>query len=143
MKINTSKVEIDFNFTESNQQLEILAKYQNKIIGSLNLNQAYDEKAVLNYIPEDDDDEDIPEAEPYINLQLIEVDENYRLNGIANLLMKYLFDNNLYELFEENNIYIRLDVHPQGLGITKNILEEFYSQYGFIKSYGNYMIKEI
>lgn len=142
MKINKSKVEIDFNFIESNQQLEILANYQNKKIGSLNLNQAYDEEAVLNYIPENDDD-DFPEAEPYINLQLIEVNENYRLNGIANLLMKYLFDNKLYELFEENNTYIQLDVHPQGLGITKNILEEFYSQYGFIKYYGNYMIKEI
>lgn len=141
MKINKSKVEIDFNFTESNQQLEILANYQNKTIGSLNLNQAYDEEAVLNYIPENDDD--FPKAEPYINLQLIEVDENYRLNGIANLLMNYLFDNKLYELFEENNTYIQLDVHPQGLGITKNILEKFYSQYGFEKSYSNYMIKEI
>ena len=27
--------------------------------------------------------------------------------------------------------------------IARVRLEEFYSQYGFIKSYGNYMIKEI
>ena len=107
------------------------------------MNQAYDEEAVLNYIPEDDEDEDFPEAEPYINLQLIEVNENYRLNGIANLLMNYLFDNKLYELFEENNTYIQLNVHPQGLGITKNILEKLYSQFGFKKTYSNYMIKEI
>lgn len=143
MKIDISKVEIDFNFTESNQQLEILAKYQNKEIGSLNLNQAYDEEVALNYISEDDEDEDFPEAEPYVNLQLIKVNENYRLNGIANLLMNYLFDNKLYELFEENNTYIQLDVHPQGLGITKNILEKFYSQYGFEKTYSTYMIKQI
>lgn len=140
MRINDIEISVDFNSRA--QSIEICALYNGQSIGGLYLNQDYDEESSMNYIPEDDDDE-IPEPEPFINLQLLEVDANYRQNGIATILMNYFFDNSIWQLLEADNKYIRLDVHPQGLGITKQILMMFYSQYGFEQSYGNYMIHEL
>lgn len=140
MRINDIEVSVDFNSRA--QSIEICALYNGQSIGGLYLNQDYDEEAILDYIPEDDDEEEL-EPEPFINLQLLEVDANYRQNGIATMLMNYFFDNSIWQLLEADNKYIKLDVHPQGLGITKQILMMFYSQYGFEQSYGNYMIREI
>lgn len=140
MRINDIEISVDFNSRA--QSIEICALYNGQSIGGLYLNQDYDEESSMNYIPEDDDDE-IPEPEPFINLQLLEVDANYRQNGIATMLMNYFFDNSIWQLLEADNKYIKLDVHPQGLGITKQILMMFYSQYGFEQSYGNYMIREL
>lgn len=141
MRINDIEISVDFNSRA--QSIEICALYNGQSIGGLYLNQDYDEESSMNYIPEDDDDDEIPELEPFINLQLLEVDVNYRQNGIATMLMNYFFDNSIWQLLEADNKYIKLDVHPQGLGITKQILMMFYSQYGFEQSYGNYMIREI
>lgn len=141
MRINDIKISVDFNSRA--QSIEICALYNGQSIGGLYLNQDYDEESSMNYIPEDDDDDEIPEPEPFINLQLLEVDANYRQNGIATMLMNYFFDNSIWQLLEADNKYIKLDVHPQGLGITKQILMMFYSQYGFEQSYGNYMIREL
>lgn len=140
MRITDIEISVDFNSRA--QSIEICALYNGQSIGGLYLNQDYDEESSMNYIPDDDDDE-IPESEPFINLQLLEVDVNYRQNGIATMLMNYFFDNSIWQLLEADNKYIRLDVHPQGLGITKQILMMFYSQYGFEQSYGNYMIHEL
>lgn len=141
MRINDIEISVDFNSRA--QSIEICALYNGQSIGGLYLNQDYDEESSMNYIPEDDDDDEISELEPFINLQLLEVDANYRQNGIATMLMNYFFDNSIWQLLEADNKYIKLDVHPQGLGITKQILMMFYSQYGFEQSYGNYMIREL
>lgn len=139
------KFEIIERFNPGPQTLEILAENsEGTVIGGLYLNQTYDESESLDYIPDDDsDDSESPEPIPYINLQLLEVLPEYRMQGIARKLMDYFFENQLFERFAESNTYIQLDVHPQGLGITSEILKEFYAQYGFESAFSNYMIRDL
>lgn len=138
------ELEIIERFNPGPQTLEILAENsEGTVIGGLYLNQAYDESESLDYIPDEDSESECPEPIPYINLQLLEVEPEYRMQGIARKLMDYFFENQLFELFVESNTYIQLDVHPQGLGITSEILKRFYKQYGFESTYSNYMIRNL